>query len=617
MCGILGAVLRVDENLPHFEEALDSIAHRGPDDAGEYHEGRYHLGHRRLSILDPSPAGHQPFVSPCGNIILVYNGECYNHLQLRKELGSVHWKSQCDTETLLHLYLKYGPDFISRVDGMFALAIADKRSGKVYLYRDRFGEKPLYYTSNSKGFFFSSELKALKMMVPSNHSINTKALNDFFLFNYIPEPETVYDGIYKVPPASCILFKEGLLKNYRFWKLKTNPEYRRLCSEEVYETFEGLVESEVSKASLSDVPVGVFLSGGIDSTLVTTALQRSSSSKVSTFTIGFNEGEYDESKKAKQIADYLGTNHHEYILESNDFAKLIPQLPGIWDEPFADASMLPTLLLAQFTSKTVKVALTGDGGDETHLGYDRYRWANQVARHHGKLPHSLRLFAASLLRLYPGYRSTVVSRGLRYSDPSLIYPYTFIGWNDHFRRNLLRKNTKNYQFEKQAVCIWNRKLSSVPLPRRAGFTDLNHYLPGDLLVKVDRAAMSASLETRCPLLSHHLVEFLYSVRLKFVHDTNRPKPLMRRWLSDYLPKKLWSTPKKGFAVPLKHWFRGPWRELLHDSLCEVELAKHDLFDKRYVARLLSEHQDEKANHERQLWALLMFQHWYNRWIKEG
>lgn len=620
MCGIVGTN-RPGECPPEaFDRMVDALAHRGPDDRGVYRGGAAAIGHRRLSILDPTSRGHQPMSAARGAIHIVYNGEIYNHQRLRRLLPGAQWESSCDTETILRLYEKQGPSFVEWLNGMFAMAIHDERIQKLFLFRDRLGEKPLYYFQESGRFAFASELKALLPHPRFSPQIRPRAVSEYFLFNYIPDPLAIYKGVRKLPPGNMLEFDLETERAHiePYWTVKDcffpgMPSATTARSiGEAEEELESLLSDSVRMRTLSDVPLGCFLSGGVDSSLIASELARHTS-EARTFTISFADEEYDEGPRARETARLLETQHQQHRVEARDLLDLIEDLPQICDEPFADASIIPTAILARWTRQHVTVALSGDGGDELFLGYDRYRWARDVSRTAAWLPSPLRRAMASLAERIPNYRLQTIARGMQFASRRQLYPFVFAGWNAPFVKNLLSEPLLN-DFNRHPIHDLANAPMRLPLIQRAALTDLQHYLPADILVKMDRAAMASSLETRPPLLDHRIVEFALRLPARFKMRGGEQKILLKRLLRKRLPAKIVDGPKRGFAVPLKHWFRGELKTLITDHLAPDALRHHGFFDEHAVQSLLARHFSGQYNHERQIWALLMFQLWYRKYV---
>jgi asparagine synthase (glutamine-hydrolysing) len=586
----------------------DALAHRGPDARGTLLHRAVALGHRRLSILDLSSAGAQPMEHPSGRHCIVYNGEAYNHLDLRRRLTGARWRGTSDTETLLEAYDRYGPGFISDVNGMFAIAVHDRVRNHLEIFRDRAGEKPLYYFHHDGTFAFASELKALLLHPHCPRTIDREALRDYLLFNYIPGPRTILAGVFKLPPGHRLSFHiaTNRLEVMPYWQ-PTAAADPPTTLEEATDRLEHLMLDSTRLRTLADVPLGCFLSGGIDSSLIAWALAKCSDRPIEAFTIAFDEGGYDESPHAAAVARELGANHHVERLSPRAALDLVPALPRLYDEPFADASMLPTALLCRLARRHVTVALSGDGGDELFLGYDRYRALELVRARLGWMPRALRGALAAVLRAVPHYRLNMVGKGLGFRNWDTAYGFLFAGWSQPLVNALLGESR---DFNNHPI----HALGAGDLVSAAGLTDLLHYLPDDILVKVDRAAMACSLETRVPLLDHRLIEFALSLPTEMKYRREEQKLTLRRVLYRHLPRALFQRPKAGFAVPLRHWFRGEFRPLVNDLLAPDALRRQGHFHPATVQRLLAEHDSGRANHERYLWALLVFQLWHREYL---
>jgi asparagine synthase (glutamine-hydrolysing) len=611
MCGVVGFT-----NPEHYppeilSQMVETLSHRGPDSCGIYQNNQVALGHRRLSILDTSSNANQPMANENQSVIVAYNGECYNHQALRRLLPNVNWRSSGDTETILRLYEKEGHRFVRHLNGMFAIAVYDQKKNKIFLYRDRIGQKPLYYYHHGNQFVFASELKALMAFPDFPREICPAALSNFFLFNYIPAPDSIFQNTFKMEPGSCLEFdlKSNTLKKQSFWSLNQEQHQVTERNRTVRLEFAALLEDAVKKRTLSDVPIGTFLSGGIDSSAITAALATQSTTPIKTFCIGFEDPNYDETNHARQVARFLGTDHQEMMVGPKDLLGLVDHLPRICDEPFADASIIPTAVLCKWTRQQVTVALSGDGGDELFLGYDRYRWAEKINHWNNWFPFpGIRQSVASVMGLLPHYKMQTIGRGLCYPAAKHIYPYVFTGWNVPFVKQLLGNDV---HFERNRVHHLSGGCEGKSIPEKAALTDLQHYLPDDILVKLDRASMAYSLEARSPFLDHRLVKFVLQLPKPFREN----KRLLKRYLFERVPEKFFDRPKMGFAVPLKHWFRNELTELVGDLLSPKELSKHGLFDSRFIQNIIKKHHSGRYNYERQLWALISFQLWYREYMQ--
>jgi len=614
MCGIAGLWPRDRFAAGTLERMTDALRHRGPDAGGFFQDTAVGLGHRRLAIVDLSANGAQPMCSADGRVVIAFNGEIYNHAELRGLIPGHPWRSTSDTETILELYCKLGIQFIGKLVGMFSICLYDVALNKILIWRDRLGEKPLYYHHGGGRFAFASELKSLLVIADLDRTINREALQQYLLFNYLPDEASMVGSVKKLLPGHRLELdlQTGAVITERYWAL--DPAAPMIDGPNHQARFEELFLASTRGQMMSDVPLGCFLSGGIDSSAVALALQKNSSRPIKTFTIGFAEAAFDEAPFARAVSKAIGTEHTEAFLTEADVLAGVEGLAELVDEPFADASILPTALLCKLARQHVTVALSGDAGDELFLGYDRYRWARAVARRTGWMPGALRRAIVGGLQNVPHYKLRTMARGLTFRDPAALYGSVFAGWNAPFVRELLRlPNDAAHGFDCDPIVDLAR---AVPrdVMNRGSWCDLHHYLPGDILTKVDRASMAHSLETRVPLLDHRLVEFAWSLPTAARATATESKIPLRRFLQANLPfAELFDRPKAGFAVPLRHWFRGALRPLLHDLLSTESLRAQDLFDAGVVQTLLMQHDSGRWNHERQLFALLVFQLWYRRW----
>lgn len=622
MCGIAGFIhlgTSRDDETSMLAAMLKPIYHRGPDDGGVWMDEQHGiaLGHRRLSILDLSPAGHQPMASACGRFVIVFNGEIYNHLDLRKELETINqlpiggWRGHSDTETLLACFAVWGVEkTLQSTVGMFALALWDKYEKSLTLTRDRIGEKPLYYGWQDEAFLFGSELKSLRAHPAFCGEMDWHAASTFLRLNYIPAPSSIYQGIFKLVPGTFLQLTQAHMQQrtlpppVSYWSL---GEVARRGMENPYtgsfadavDELELLVRQAAQLQSVADVPVGAFLSGGIDSSTVVAMMQSATTSKVTTFSIGMPDARMDESQHAAAVARHLGTNHVEHIIQPNEALDLIPRLSEIWDEPFADSSQIPTYLVSQLAKQQVTVALSGDGGDEFFLGYPQYAFYQKLWRWRmlGKLP-----WDAAFATLSPFAKYRQVGSGLRRArsvvnawrqpDVQVLNYY----WLDRYRQGRVPLT------EQRGVTMLDFPL----LPdaaTTAGLWDAGTYLPDDILVKVDRAAMANSLETRAPLLDHRIIEFAYRLPLDYKLGNGVSKKVLREMLYRHVPKQLVDRPKMGFSIPLAAWLRNelrPWAENLLNQIPDD--SEH--FNKPMINQLWKEHLSGQRVHTEQLWGVL-------------
>jgi len=655
MCGLAGiwqlSDAKADELQAQAVKMASAISHRGPDAAGVWCDpaAGFALAHQRLAILDLSPAGHQPMVSASGRYVIAFNGEIYNHLALRRELEAScqlhqHWRGHSDTETLLVAIDAWGlEEALKRSTGMFAIALWDHRERQLQLARDRFGEKPLYYGLSGAGaqraLLFGSDLAALRARPGFNNPISRPALTHLLRFTAIAAPCSIYAGIQQLLPGHLLSIQYPLpldLPESQPWWC-----FRSMLAEAIYEPFadeaEALraLESELTKAvhqqSLSDVPLGSFLSGGIDSSLITALLQSQSSRPVRTFTIGFDEAGFNEAPYARAVAAHLGTDHTETIVTANDARNLIPQLPRIYSEPFADSSQLPTHLVCREARKSgLTVALSGDGGDELFGGYNRYIWGPRLWKYLTRMPWPLRkVFADIILELPLIYWDTLGKllpithfaqkihrlagrlENIRTNDD--LYRSLVSEWNDPTA--LLQSNlTNNSLTTPDSPIDWQLPigLNSDSASRMMAYDTLN-YLPNDILTKVDRAAMDNSLETRAPFLNHHVAELAWRLPMSMKINGKQGKCALRKILYKYIPQKLIDRPKSGFGIPIGIWIRGPLRSWAEDLISPELLERQGYLKPEPIQRLWLEHQSGRYNHTARLWTVLMWQAWLEEW----
>jgi asparagine synthase (glutamine-hydrolysing) len=640
MCGIAGifqAGYPEPELQTHIRRMTATLAHRGPDSDGILVRGdkRLAFGHRRLAIQDLSEAGAQPMSSPSGRYTIVYNGEIYNAEELKSKLsGNIRWRGHSDTEILLSAFEELGVVATIRLAvGMFAIALYDEVAGKLFLIRDRFGEKPLYYAMHRGGLVFASELKGLLALPDLPKRICPDAVVLLLRHNYIPAPYTILAGVKKLTPGTVLVVEAGRMdapKLERYWDpaavvtesgtRRTTPRDFEESTAEVREKLRQSVRGQL----VSDVPIGAFLSGGIDSSLICAIMQEQSPVKVNTYTIGFHEPQYDEAGFARQVAQHLGTNHSEYYVSANDALALVEKLPAIFDEPFADSSQLPTLLLSRMAASHVKVALSGDAGDELFAGYARYR---NIARR--KPSNGMRFLSRSLLHsANGGYSFGYAGRAV---TKALSAGYRLPEWivEDRFKRNLVDAGGNLAEKYAYFIGYWNDPRSitkAAVLPsyaltedmahverddeyRKMMLSDIYSYLPDDILVKVDRAAMNYSLETRAPFLDHRLYEYSVTLPTEFLVDEHGGKRILRHLLRQYVPDALVDRPKAGFAAPLAKWLRNElvgWAESL---LYGPELAGQSFLDADRLKQVWQLHRDGRRDYSFHLWGVLQLCAW--------
>ena len=635
MCGITGAIWidpdrAIDAAL--LDRMTDSLAHRGPDDRGTLRsefrrrppyesQPGVALGHRRLSIIDVA-GGRQPISNEDETVWVVFNGEIYNFPALRQRLeGSGHkFRTNTDTETLVHLWEDEGVDGFRHLIGMFALAIWDSRQRKLILARDRLGQKPLFYRHEPTRLIFGSELKSILAVPDVPREIDRGSLDEYLTYQYVPHPNTIFTGIRKLPPAHCAVFQDGKLDVQAYWSPDLSHERRALPSD-IEEVRNALTES-VRLRMRSDVPLGAFLSGGIDSSLIVALMQQQSEVPIKTFSMGFPQPEYVETSYASGRAANLKTDHHEFQI-TPDAVDVLPKLMWHFDEPFADSSAIPTWYLAQQTREHVTVALTGDGGDELFAGYPRYR-AVQLAERIDRLPNPLRfMLAAKAWQSLPSssHQKSRLRRMKRFSEALSMSPARrYLEWISIFNE---QRRVELYTDDVLAALpdsdpagflegAWKRSGTRDAIACAAN-ADLVTYLPCDLLTKVDIASMAHGLECRSPFLDHRLVELAITMPTSAKYRRGRGKRILREAFGDLLPASIWKRPKMGFGVPLDHWFRNGLREMTRDVLLDQRTTDRGIFQRKAVERLITEHEERRFDHQARLWSLLVLELWLREW----
>lgn len=629
MCGIVGFwEQRQTSNGMRSQETLqvmnDSLAHRGPDDQGIWvdEQAGIALGHRRLSILELSPLGSQPMVSECGRFVIVYNGEVYNHYSIRGELKSegVNFRGNSDTETLLHSISQWGVETtLEKANGMFAFGLWDRRKKNLTLARDRIGIKPLYYGTQNGRLFFASELKAIRKHPEFKRQIDRRALKLLFTHNYIPCPFSIEKSIRKLPPGAFVEIDESNLNQdlptpQRYWNLKEVAEIGQRhhfsgTKNEAKLRLRELISDSVRMRTLSDVSLGAFLSGGIDSSLVVALLQEGSTSPIKTFTIGFHEKSHNEAGYAKAVANHLRTDHTEHYVSPEEARDVIPNLPVMFDEPFSDASQIPTFLVSQLARKHVTVSLSGDGGDELFCGYERYHHIHSIWNRLKSIPAR-----ASLAKIFHGIGKATESLGIGLKflkrasqigidNPQQLYQKLHRHWRDS--DNLVVGTPVAISLFEDSPQWAN----VVDHRQQWMWLDSATYLPDDILTKVDRASMAVGLEARVPLLDHRIVEFAWSLPAEMNFGDNDGKRLLKSLLYDHVPRKLVERPKVGFGVPIHEWLRGPLRDWAEALLDESRLAEEGFLNPKPVRLKWGQHVAKDADWQYHLWDVLMFQAW--------
>jgi asparagine synthase (glutamine-hydrolysing) len=642
MCGICGFLVgarKLNDAESRIRQMIAALAHRGPDDSGIWIESSaaVGLGHRRLAVIDLSPEGRQPMVSESGRYVITFNGEIYNFRELRAELEpSGHaFRGHSDTEVGLAAIEQWGLEgAIKRFIGMFALALWDRSEQQLHLARDRLGEKPLYYGWVSDTFLFGSELKALRAYPGWHAEVDRNALALYVRHNCIPAPHSIYKGIRKLLPGTVLTVKPDLAASNAaapapYWSAReavengTANEFAESTADAA-DQLEGLLRQVVLQKMVADVPLGAFLSGGVDSSTVVALMQAQSNRPVRTFTIGFHEAEYNEAEAAKAVAQHLGTDHTELYVTPAEAMDVIPSLPELYDEPFADSSQIPTYLVSKLTRQHVTVSLSGDGGDELFGGYNRYFLGRRLWNTVGWVPKGLRqLGAKALVSISPQHWNGAARR-----LPSLASRVTNPGDKAHKLAAIFGVESPEVMYHglvshwesPAAVVIGGTEPYTVLTDRsqwadladfteRMMYLDLVTYLPDDILVKVDRASMAVSLEARVPLLDHRVVEFAWRLPLSLKIRNGQGKWLLRQVLYKYVPRELIERPKMGFGVPIDHWLRGPLRNWAEALLAEDRLKREGYFNPHPIRQKWLEHLSGRRNWQYHLWDILMFQAW--------
>lgn len=639
MCGISGFISKKKISLDELAMMNDTMYHRGPDDSGTQiyaSYGEYSVGfaQRRLSILDLSELGHQPMDSFDGRISIVYNGEIYNFNELKTELSDYPYRSNCDTEVILAAYLKWGISCIDHFNGMFAIALYDRKSKEVFLIRDRIGKKPLYYEieKNDIGvnLYFASELKALVARSSFERRIRKEVLSRYLFQQYINAPDTVFENVYKLEPGSILRFsinpengtntKYRQIKIWKYWDIKTVYHNMRKLPvndyDEAKEELKELLQAAVKRRMISDVPLGAFLSGGYDSSLMTAMACEVLDEPVKTFSIGFNEEKYNEAGFAKEVAAYLGCDHTEKYISEEDMLPLVESIPKYYDEPFADSSQIATMLVSELARSRVTVALSGDGGDEFFCGYNIYDNVRQAQALdiaggiiYGAASMPL-LKQADIISKLP-FRVRVIVNNRNNKTKTQFGASSYIEIADR----MVPGNglSCHYEIEDQY------KVSNWQIRRM--LLDMDTYLPGDILCKVDRASMKYSLEARCPILDKEVMEYSFRLGHRFKYDRGIKKRILKDIAYDYIPKELLDRPKVGFGVPLDKWLRGALREKLLDYADMDFLKRQDIFDAEFTSSMINSYVQKGdggpatgANYSKLAWSFFVFQQWYESYV---
>jgi asparagine synthase (glutamine-hydrolysing) len=622
MCGIAGYFSNTGFFGDSIEKMTQRINHRGPNSQGVFKEKSVALGHRRLSILDLSDRANQPMMSHNGRFVMVYNGEIYNYREIAAQLKftnpGINFNTSSDTETILELFALQGMQSIQSFNGMFAIAIYDRQQEELTLVRDRIGIKPFYYYWDGFNLAFASELKSLMESPAIKKEINPNAILKYFNLGFVPAPDSIYKNVYKLEPGACLRLKNQSLEVFKYWSVDS------ALSEDVFSNekqalvlLSDLLSSSVQFQLRSDVPFGVFLSGGIDSSLITSLAVKFSGTKINTFSIGFEENKFDESRYAAAVAKHLGTNHHQFIVKFKDAFNLIEDIVNVYDEPFADSSAIPTMLVSKLAKQHVTVTLSGEGGDELFMGYGAYKWASRldsfpfntfrpfIGGAFAKM--STRFKRIAQLLDYDEYSFSHIFSQEQYlfSKPelrNLINEQT--NKEGDWEELLKRKNANIFDLKK----IGKRDLSMSELQ---AIFDIKTYLPDDLLTKVDRASMRYGLETRVPFLDHRVVEFALNLNKNFKIKNSVQKYLLKEILYQYIPSTYFDRPKQGFAIPLSKWINKDLRPLIDEYMNESLIKDQAIFNYAYIINLQKRLVEGEYYLYNRLWQILVFQMWYN------
>ncbi len=645
MCGICGFITKNRITRDDLVLMNDTMIHRGPNDSGaEVFEGQdgylVGLAQRRLSILDLSPLGHQPMASEDGRILVVFNGEIYNFLELKEEMSDYPFKSTCDTEVILAGYLKWGKAVLEHIHGMFAIAIYDRSTGELILARDRIGKKPLYYWYENENLVYASELKPIMKCPGFVPRVRKSIIPRYMYQQYINAPESIFENVWQLEPGEALIFSKGQISKYKFWSIKDayaeNSQHQAKSYWEAKEELKKRLQKSVARRMIADVPLGTFLSGGYDSSLITALAQENSESPVKTFSIGFNVPDYNEAEFAKKVAEHLGTDHTELYIDEKEMLDLVDSIPDYYDEPFADESQIPTMLVCKLAKEKVTVALSGDGGDEFFCGYNIYKNVAQAQKLDAlggivnavgqipapggkllnKLPFSVRVIAGNR---DPETKTQFASdkyirsahafvTGIEQDDP-------VISINDYYAGNFGRGGYYPCKYPIESsynVDDWQI---------RRMLLDMDTYLPSDILVKMDRASMKYSLECRCPIMDTDVMEYSFAIPHEYKFKDGDKKHILKDIAYDYIPKELLDRPKKGFGVPMDAWLRGPLREKLEYYSDKTFLKNQGIFDTEYVSNFIRNYlvkgdggPSTGANLSKLSWSFYNFQQWYERYL---
>ncbi len=614
MCGISGYLSFDTKILPDELKKMNSVlAHRGPDSSGFFIQNQAGLAHNRLAILDLSTSANQPFFSSSGRYVISYNGEVYNYRELIKEFN-LTVKTSSDTEVILELFERKGIECVKHFNGMFAFAIYDTQEQKLYIVRDRMGLKPIYYYKSGHSFVFASEMKALTGVdsIRKTLTINQNAISSFLHLGYVPDPYSIYNEIEKVPAGTVLTIGQHSFTSQQYWKLEAliDKNERQQNFDSAKASLNSLVESSVKLRLISDVPLGIFLSGGIDSSLIAAIAKKNHSGMLKTFTVGYKDSQQSELHFAKKISDYLGTQHHELLLEEKEAIEMMDSLLEQFDEPFADSSMFPTYFISRYAAGTAKTILAGEGADELFMGYGSYNWPKRLEK--TKLAHSL---IGQVLKRMPSNRYKKSS--LMFSHYSAQNPYSHVYSQDQgffsekeLEGLLLSKKKKNLtDLVKNDILSIKRPLT---LEEKQAFFDLKYSLPGDLLTKIDRASMACSLEVREPFLDYRIIDFAMNLPVEFKVQGDTTKYILKEVLYDYIPREYFDRPKQGFSIPLEKWLKKELGYLINQTLSKESIEDTGLLDYSVVENLIARFEKGENYLYNRLWAMIVLQKWMMR-----
>ena len=647
MCGISGFILKRANKklgLEILQKMVSSLSHRGPDNKGFWnnHEQTQFVGHTRLSILDLSEKGNQPMISSSGQYIISYNGEIYNHLEIReylKKKKNIKWRSSSDTETILEAISEMGiQETVSRLQGMFAFCVIDTKKNLLYLVRDKFGEKPLYYGFLEGNFIFASELKSILSFPDFKKKINKTSVNYFFNFSYIPEPLSIFENVFKLEAGKILTFSfnDNQIISNKKYDIFYDQENLNLNNENCLDLFDKTINTVVSDTMISDVEVGSFLSGGIDSSLITSIMQKQSNKKIKTFSVVFEDLKYDEKYYSRNISSHLNTEHNEILVNSKDLIELSKEMPDIYDEPFADSSQIPSAIISKFASNSVKVILSGDGADELFGGYNRYVAFDKINKFLKICPYQLRIMIGKVISLLPMNMLSIIenilgkiflyNRSITQLDDKIKklghilvnsksvsdMCFAVISITENTQNLLINENSKKEidEFKDKIGLYLNNNNDLVENLMKF---DQETYLTGDILHKVDRAAMHYSLETRIPFLNQKIVNFSNNLNRNMKIKGSNTKIILREVLKRYVPEKYVNRPKMGFSIPLSKWLSGPLKNWMLEAINFSDIEKQGYLNNSQIKVYLENHLSGKKDFSRELWNIIIFQKWLSKY----